>query len=100
MAHGLNTMKNAGQNLYEDNGKLNAEGKNGTGNNKSSKNERHRDGGRAKTKAEGQIEKLKEQASNASNKVERKKIEQKIRNIEQDAARKAKGEEHSKANKR
>ncbi|SKA47371.1 RHS repeat-associated core domain-containing protein, partial [Chitinophaga eiseniae] len=65
----------------------------------SSKNERHGDGGRAKSKAEKQIEQYREQLKTATGR-EKKQIEQKIKNVQRDAAQKAKGEEHSRANKR
>lgn len=65
----------------------------------SGKNEKHGDGGRAQDKAKNRIEELEEQSRNATGN-ERKKIEQKIKNIKRDAARKAKGEEHSRAGKR
>ncbi len=65
-----------------------------------SKNEKHGDGGRAKSKAEKQIKDLEEQAKNTSNKKEREKINRKIINIRENAARKAKGEEHSRGSKR
>lgn len=64
-----------------------------------SHNERHGDGGRAKTKSEKQIEQLKSQLPDASRK-ERQKIEQKIKIITQDAKKKESGEEHSRGNKR
>jgi hypothetical protein len=65
---------------------------------KSGKNEKHGDSGRAKTKAEKQVEGLKEQLKDATG-SEKQKIKQKIQNIEQDAAKKAKGEEHSRTKK-
>jgi len=65
----------------------------------SGKNERHGDGGRAKEKGSKQIDKLKDQAKNATGR-DKKKIEQKIKNIQKDADKKAKGEEHSRAAKR
>lgn len=55
--------------------------------------------GRAKTKSEKQIEQLKSQLPDASRK-ERQKIEQKIKNITQNAKKKESGEEHSRVNKR
>lgn len=64
----------------------------------SSNNEKHGDGGRAKTKAEKQIEALEKQMEGA-NKKNRKKLSDKIRRIRQDAQRKAKGEEHSRTKK-
>jgi RHS repeat-associated protein len=65
---------------------------------KSGKNEKHGDSGRAKTKAEKQVEGLKEQLKDATG-SEKQKLKQKIQNIEQDAAKKAKGEEHSRTKK-
>lgn len=64
-----------------------------------SKNEKHGDGGRALSKAENQIAELEKQLE-GSPKKERKKIEQKIKNIRQTAEKKKKGIEHSGANKR
>jgi len=64
-----------------------------------SKNERHGDGGRAKSRAEKQIEDL-EASKAGKSKAERNKIENKIDNIKKNAAKKARGEEHSRANKR
>ncbi len=66
----------------------------------SSKNEKHGDGGRAMGKAESQIAELEAQLAGASNKKERTRIKNKIRNVREDAQRKKKGEEHSGANKR
>ena len=63
------------------------------------KNERHGDGERAKAKSDKQVEDLERQLQNAPKK-ERKKIENKIKNIKRDAEKKKKGEEHSRANKR
>ena len=66
----------------------------------SSKNEKHGDGGKALSKAEKQIQELKQKLESATKKNEKKKIQQKIKNI-QDAARRAKkGEEHSRTKKR
>jgi len=65
----------------------------------SSKNEKHGDRGRAKTKSEKLIQKLEEQKKSASGR-EKKQINQRIKNINRDAARKAKGEEHSRTKKR
>jgi len=65
----------------------------------SSKNEKHGDGGRALTKVEKQINELKEKLSTATGK-EKKQIQQKIKNIQEIAQQKKKGEEHSRANKR
>ena len=63
------------------------------------KNERHGDGARAKAKSDKQIEELERQLQNAPKK-ERKKIENKIKNIKRDADKKKRGEEHSRVNKR
>ncbi len=63
------------------------------------KNEKHGDGGRAKTKSEKQIEELEKQMKEASKK-ERTQIKRKIIRIRQDADKKAKGEEHSRGRKR
>jgi hypothetical protein len=63
------------------------------------KNEAHGDGGRAASKAEKHIEQLQEQAKSATGKV-RKQIEQRIKNIRKDAAKKRKGENHSQTGKR
>lgn len=65
----------------------------------SGKNEKHGDGGRAKTKAEKQIEDLEKQKEGAT-RAEKERIDRKIRNIREDAERKARGEEHSRGNKR
>ena len=65
----------------------------------SGKNDRHGDSGRALTKAEQQIKKLEQQKVDA-NRIEREKIQRKIDNIKRDAQNKARGEEHSRANKR
>ena len=65
----------------------------------SGKNERHGDSGRSLSKAEKQIEQLKHQLQTADRRT-RQKIEQKIKNITQNAARKNKGEEHSRTSKR
>jgi RHS repeat-associated protein len=64
-----------------------------------SKNEKHGDGGRAKTKAEKQIEELAEKLKDATGRY-KKQLEQKIKNITKDAAQKAKGNEHSRIGKR
>lgn len=56
-------------------------------------------GGRAKTKSEKQIEQLKGQLTKASRR-ERQKMEQKIKNITQNAKKKESGEEHSRVNKK
>lgn len=56
-------------------------------------------GGRAKTKSEKQIEQLKGQLTKASRR-ERRKMEQKIKNITQNAKKKESGEEHSRVNKK
>lgn len=66
----------------------------------SSKNEKHGDGGRAQASAEKQIAELQSQIYPGMPKNERLKIEQKIKNIKTIAAKKAKGEEHSKIGKR
>lgn len=66
----------------------------------SSKNEKHGDGGRAQQSAEKQIAELKAQIYNGMPRNERLKIEQKIKNIKATAAKKAKGEEHSRTGKR
>ncbi|SEW36240.1 RHS repeat-associated core domain-containing protein [Chitinophaga sp. YR573] len=63
------------------------------------KNEKHGDSGRAKTKAEKQIDQYQEQLKTATG-SEKDKIKQKIKNVTRDAAKKAKGVEHSRANKR
>ena len=65
----------------------------------SGKNERHGDSGRSLSKAGKQIEQLKHQLQTADRRT-RQKIEQKIKNITQNAARKNKGEEHSRTSKR
>ena len=65
----------------------------------SSKNERHGDGGRANSKAEEQIAELESQLANATGN-DAKKIKQKIQNIRKTAAKKKKGEEHSRGKKR
>jgi hypothetical protein len=64
------------------------------------KNERHGDNGRAKNKAEQQIQDLEQKAKNSNSKKEKKRINNKIRNIRSDAAKKQRGEEHSRSNKR
>lgn len=51
------------------------------------KNEKHRDGGRAKTKAEKQVEKYEEQLKTAKG-SEAKKIKDKMRHVIEDATRK------------
>ena len=66
----------------------------------SNKNERHGDSGRAKLKAEKQIKDLEQKARESKSKRERTQIENKIRNIRNNAAKKQRGEEHSKGNKR
>lgn len=66
----------------------------------SSKNEKHGDGGRAQQSAEKQIAELEAQLYNGMPRSERLKIEQKIKNIKATAAKKAKGEEHSRTGKR
>ena len=69
------------------------------GKNDNSKNEKHGDRGKAKTKIEKQVENLRNEARDAPNKIERKKIENKIKNINKTAEKKAKGEEHSRTKK-
>lgn len=61
--------------------------------------EKHGDSGRTKTKAEKQIEKYKEQLKTAKG-TDAKKIKQKIKNVTEDAQRKAKGTEDSRIGKR
>jgi len=63
------------------------------------KNEKHGDGGRAKTKVEKQIDDLENQLQGATG-TEKAKIKQKIKNIRENAERKEKGEEHSRDTKR
>lgn len=63
------------------------------------KNEKHGDNERALGKAKDRIKELEEQLKTATGN-DRKKIEQKIKNITRDAQRKAKGEEHSRGEKR
>ncbi|MDD2797225.1 MAG: DUF6443 domain-containing protein [Bacteroidales bacterium] len=65
----------------------------------SGKNERHGDRGRTKTKVEKQLQDLEAQLQGATG-TEKKKIKQKIKNIEENAAKNEKGEEHSRGNKR
>lgn len=61
----------------------------------SSKNEKHGDGGRAMQSAEKRIAELEAQLQNGSlSRKEKDKIKQTIKNIRQDAQKKAKGEEH------
>lgn len=64
-----------------------------------SKNEKHGDGGRAQTKAEKQIKRYEEQLKIAKG-SEKIRLNQKIKKIKQTAAKKQKGEEHSRGNKR
>lgn len=66
----------------------------------SSKNEKHGDGGRALGKSEKRISNLKSQLQNATTKKERKRISKKIQHETENAYKKQRGEEHSKANKR
>lgn len=66
----------------------------------SSKNEKHGDGGRAQQSAEKQIAELEAQLYNGMPRNDRLKIEQKIKNIKATAAKKARGEEHSRIGKR
>lgn len=70
-----------------------------TGRSDSSKNEKHGDSGRAESKAEKQIAELEKKLQGASGNDARK-IQQKIQNIRKTAARKRKGEEHSRGKKR
>ena len=72
-------------------------GKKATG---AGKNGQHGDCGRAKSKAASQIEKLKQQLKKATSRAEKRRIQQKIKNIMEDARRKAKGENHSQKPKR
>ena len=65
-----------------------------------SKNERHGDGGRALDKSEKRISNLKSQFQNATTKKERRRISKKIEHETENAYKKQRGEEHSKANKR
>lgn len=60
----------------------------------SSKNEKHGDGGRAQAAADAQIAELEVKITSGMPRRERLQIEQKIKNIREAAARKAKGEEH------
>ena len=62
-------------------------------------NEKHGDKGRAKAKADKQVKQLEIKLNGASRK-ERKELENKIKNIKRNAAKKNKGVEHSRANKR
>ncbi len=64
------------------------------------KNEKHGDGGRTVSKTEKQRFELQERIKNASSKKERRDLETKLKHINQDAERKAKGEEHSRGLKR
>ena len=64
-----------------------------------SKSEKHGDSGRAKTKAEKQIEDL-ELSKEGKSKKERQRINRKIENIRKAAQKKGKGEEHSRTRKR
>ncbi len=74
-------------------------GNNGKKAEDSSKNEKHGDRGKAESKADKQIKELEKQLESATKK-QKKKIKHKIQNIKNDAAKKAKGEEHSRTNKR
>lgn len=65
----------------------------------SGKSEKHGDRGRAKTKTEKQIQELENKLNDAKGN-EKMKLKKKIDNIKRDAQRKAKGEEHSRGNKR
>jgi hypothetical protein len=71
----------------------------GRGGKISTKNMPHGDGGRALSAAERKIAELEKQMQGATKK-EREILQQKMNNIRQDAQRKAKGEEHSRGNKR
>jgi hypothetical protein len=62
------------------------------------RNDPHGDGGRAQTKAEKQVEELKEQLKTQTGK-EAKQTKQKIKNIEKSAAKDKKGETHWKKGK-
>ncbi|MFT4926973.1 MAG: RHS repeat-associated protein, partial [Phenylobacterium sp.] len=64
----------------------------------SGKNSAHGDDGRAKEKAQKQIEGLEKQQG--ASKKEQKKIDKKIQNIKKTADKKKKGEEHSRTGKR
>ena len=64
------------------------------------KNEKHGDSGRTVTKTEKQRLELQEKIKKASSKKERRNLENKLKHINQDAERKAKGEEHSRGLKR
>ena len=66
----------------------------------SGKNERHGDNGRAKSKAEKQIQDLEKQLNNNISKKEKAKIQRKINNIRRTAEGKKHGEEHSRTIKR
>ncbi|NEO88692.1 MAG: RHS repeat-associated core domain-containing protein, partial [Spirulina sp. SIO3F2] len=66
----------------------------------SSKNEKHGDGGRAKAKAEKQINELKEKLKNATTRREKVKINNKIKKIRRTAEDAGDGEEHSRSKKR
>lgn len=89
--HGVVMGASGANNLMMQKGRVN-EGSNGL-------NEKHGDGGRAKTKAEKQVIELKEKLQDATGK-EKQKINQKIKNIQETARQKAKGVEHSRSNKR
>ena len=65
----------------------------------SGKNERHGDGGRKIAKSERRVVELKEKLTSATRR-EKNRIQKTIKNIERDANKKRKGEEHSRANKR
>lgn len=68
--------------------------KNGGTKTDNSKNEKHGDSGRAQQKVEKRVEELEQQLLTSSGR-EKTKLQQKIKNINRDAKRKAKGEEHS-----
>ena len=63
-----------------------------------SKNEPHGDGGRAMSKADKQVEQLREQMK-TEGRVGRKKLQDKINNINRDAAKKKGGENHGQRGK-
>ena len=94
---GLGLMLNAAKNDLEgyERGKEKSDGFQNNG-----KNERHGDGGRTFSKAEKQRSELQERIKNATSKKERRDLENKLKHINQDAERKAKGEEHSRGPKR
>ena len=91
MGHGVMMGSKGAKNLSSQKGRVTE--------NTSGKNEKHGDGGRALSKVETQLNQLKDQLKDATGK-EKKQIQQKIKNIQETARQKAKGEEHSRANKR